>query len=378
MKLKLNTAKFQNMVAKAVRGASMSNEFSITHNMAIQLKDNVLTLITTDNVHYLYIKESNVVGDDFYVVVPITKFSKLISKLTCEDVELELKQSEKDTDKLIVHGNGRYAIDLEYDENGELIEFPDPMSEDDGESWNKSEIKLSTIKLILSTARPAILPFSDVTASSPYTGYYMGDRIVATDSYKICGVDIKVFDDAKLLPQALVNLFDVMAREDISIKYNDDTVIFSTDDVVIYGHTHEGLSNYKIDAISSLLDEKFPSSCKIDKSLLIQMLERLSLFVDSLDKNSVYLTFTKDGLIVSNKRDKGEEIIPYLDSQNFKDYTCCLDIDMFKAQVRAYPIDNIEILYGKNSLKFVTENVKQVVALADDDRLETEDESDES
>jgi hypothetical protein len=107
----------------------------------------------------------------------------------------------------------------------------------------------------------------------------------------------------------------------------------------------------------------------VEKSELLRMLDRISLFVDVFDKNSVYLTFTKEGLEVSSKRDSGAEVIPYKESTKFKPYTCCLDIELFKTQVKANPADIVEILYGKdNSIKFVNGNVKQVLALADDDR----------
>jgi hypothetical protein len=167
-----------------------------------------------------------------------------------------------------------------------------------------------------------------------------------------------------------MDLLDVMSTENISVRYDDSVVIFDTHDVTVYGVFDDGIDEYQIDAISGLLDEDFPSSCKIEKQPLIQMLDRLSLFVDVFDKNSVYLTFTKDGLMVSSKKDSGSETIPYRESTNFKDYTCCLDIDLFKTQVKVYPSESIEILYGKdNSIKLVLDTTKQILALADDDRV---------
>ena len=382
MKIKLNTATFQNMVAKAVKGASSNTNLYLTQLMAISLKDNELVLTTTDSSNYLYVKEQKVAGDDFYAVVPVDKFSKLISKLTCENVTLEIPSKKSgDVDKLIVHGNGKYVIELPYDEDGELVEFPDPIAEvldgDDGD-WEKTDVKLSTIHLMLSTAKAALMVGTEAPC---YTGYYCGERIVTTDTYKICGIDINMFDEPKLIPPELMDLLDVMSEEDIEVNYNDDTFIFSTDHVDVYGHTLEGIEDYQIDAISSLLDEKFTSSCKIEKAQLLQLLERLALFVETYDKNSVYLTFTKDGLLVSSKQDSGSEIIPYVDSKSFKNYTCCLDIGLFKTQIKANQSDVIEMLYGKeNSIKIVDGNMKQILALAEDDRLsDSEDEdSDEA
>ncbi len=373
MKLTINTATFQNMVAKAVKGAGMNNDLLITQLMSISLKDNMLTLETTDNNNYLYVRQDKVAGEDFNVVVLADKFAKLISKLTCENVTLEIPTAKAgELDKLVIKGNGKYVIELPYDEEGELIEFPDPVSETTDDFWSTAELQLSTVRHILSTAKAALLVGKE---DSCYSDYYVGDRIVATDTYKICGIDIKIFDEPKLISPQLMDILDVMTSENIDVRYKDDIVIFETGDVIVYGVVDEGIEDYQIEAIGGLLDEQFPSSCKIDKQELTQMLDRLSLFVDVFDKNSVYLTFTKDGMLVSSKQDSGSEIIPYKSSENFKDYTCCLDIDLFKTQVKAYQSDAIEMFYGKeNSIKLVLGNTKQIIALADDDRAVAEEE----
>ena len=376
MKLTINTATFQNMVAKAVKGAGMNNDLLITQLMSISLKDNMLTLETTDNNNYLYVRQHKVAGEDFNVVVLADKFAKLISKLTCENVTLEIPTAKAgELDKLVIKGNGKYVIELPYDEEGELIEFPDPVSETTDDFWSTAELQLSTVRHILSTAKAALLVGKE---DSCYSDYYVGDRIVATDTYKICGIDIKIFDEPKLISPQLMDILDVMTSENIDVRYKDDIVIFETGDVIVYGVVDEGIEDYQIEAIGGLLDEQFPSSCKIDKQELTQMLDRLSLFVDVFDKNSVYLTFTKEGMLVSSKQDSGSEIIPYKSSENFKDYTCCLDIDLFKTQVKAYQSDAIEMFYGKeNSIKLVLGNTKQIIALADDDRAVAEEEEEE-
>ena len=367
----MNTAAFQGMVAKSVKGASGNNNLYMTQLMCIRLNNNVLTLITSDGSNFLYVQQDKVAGDDFEVVVPADKFSKLISKLTCDEVTLEVKESTSgELDKLIVKGNGKYVIELPYDEEGELVEYPDPIEEDADESWSVTDINLSTVHLMLSTAKAALMLGTEALC---YTGYYVGERIVTTDTYKICGIDIKLFDEPKLIPTELMDLLDLMTEENVNVKYNEDTFIFSTNTVTVYGHTLEGIDDFQIDAIGSLLDEQFTSSCTIEKSKLLQMLDRISLFVDVFDKNSVYLTFTKDGLEVSSKKDSGAETIPYKDSENFTDFTCCLDIELFKTQVKAHQSEAIEVLYGKeNSIKFVDGNVKQILALADDDRVSNE------
>ena len=64
-----------------------------------------------------------------------------------------------------MRGNGSYAIELPLNEDGELIRFPDPVSKVNLE--NIGEVKLSTIKLITSTAKASLAE----TLDNPcYTG----------------------------------------------------------------------------------------------------------------------------------------------------------------------------------------------------------------
>ena len=63
MKFTMNTVKLQDMVAKAMKGASNNKLIPLTNLMAIQLKDHKLTLITTDATNFLYIMEDKVAGD---------------------------------------------------------------------------------------------------------------------------------------------------------------------------------------------------------------------------------------------------------------------------------------------------------------------------
>ena len=81
MKLTIKTDIFKEIISRAIKGASQNKLIPLTSLMAIQLKDDQLTVITSDATNYLYINQDNIAGDDFYVVVQVEQFSKLISKL---------------------------------------------------------------------------------------------------------------------------------------------------------------------------------------------------------------------------------------------------------------------------------------------------------
>ena len=360
MKMTINTSTLQNMVAKSMKGASCNKMIPLTGLMAIELKDHALTLITTDATNYLYVREFKVEGDDFYVVIQAEMFAKLISKMTCEKVSLELKDNT-----LMVTGNGKYSIELPLDEEGELIKYPDPL-ETSNMGGAELTINLSTIKLILNTAKAALADTLEVPC---YTGYYVGNKIVATDTYKICGINIKLWDEPALISPEMMNLLDIFTEEKFVAVRRGNTMLFESTHCTVYGTLMDSIDDYQIEAIDGLLEQDFESSCKLTKSSLLQLLDRLALFVSPYDKNGVYLTFTKDGLQIESKQANSVELIPYIESAKFHDFTCCVDIEMLHSQVKANTGDSITLHYGEdNAIKITDGNVTQVVALLEDDR----------
>lgn len=360
MKMTINTSTLQSMVAKAMKGASCNKMIPLTGLMAIELVENTLTLITTDATNYLYVREFKVEGNDFYVVIQADMFSKLISKLTCEKVSLELKNNV-----LIVSGNGKYSIELPLDEEGELIKYPNPLK-NCGYLGEPVSVNLSTIKLILNTAKAALADTLEVPC---YTGYYVGNKVVATDTYKICGINIKLWDEPALISPEMMNLLDIFTEEKFAVSRKDGVMLFESPNCTVYGTLMDSIDDYQIDAIEGLLEQGFDSSCKVTKSALLQLLDRLALFVSPYDKNGIYLTFTRDGLQIESKQANSVEVIPYAESKDFRDFTCCVDIEMLHSQVKANTGDGITIHYGEdNAIKITDGNVSQVVALLEDDR----------
>ena len=359
MKLSMKTVVLQEMVGKAIKGASQNKLIPLTSLMAIQLKDRQLTIITTDASNYLYIIHDEVDGDDFYVVVQAEQFAKLISKLTSENVTLSLDKAVLD-----IKANGNYKLELPLDENGELIQYPDPVAEAqlNGEVVN---INLATVKTILNANKASLA----VTMEEPaYTGYYVGDKVVTSDFVKICGLNAKLFDEPVLISPEMMNLLDVMTEEKIGAYVEDDIIEFITKDCIVYGHKMEGIEDFAIDAITKLLDEEFESSCEINKTAMLALLDRISLFVGVNDKKAITLTFTEEGIDISSKQSNGAETIKYIKSNNFKPYTCSIDITMLVQQIKANTSENLVLQYGNaQSVKFVDGSVTQVLALQNED-----------
>lgn len=362
-KLKIGTARFQNMVARAVKGASENKLLPITSMMCIQLKDGVLSLTTTDTANTLVIKAQGVEGDDMYAVVPVKQFSGLIAKTTSDSLELNLSGSD-----IEVRGNGVHKIALPADEDG-MVRFPEYSFEKEGEG---NTIQLSSIKEILNINKASVAKTIDTPC---LCGYYLGDKVISTDEMTICFNDTKLVDGEYLVSPEMMDLLGLATQENISWWYKDGEFLFETEDLVLFGAEHDGKDLFPSTEVQGYLEEKFPSVCELPRLYLQSVIDRLSLFIEPYDKNGAYFTFTSDGVKITSKKSSSDETISYVASTNFAPFRCCVDIPMFKELIDANPGDNIELWYGHEAcIKMTSGKVTQVIALLEDDSMEASDE----
>lgn len=363
MKLTIGTELMKDVMSRAIKGVGNNKLLPITQMICVSLKDGVLTTITTDGTNYLYVKEQHVAGDDFYVVVDANQFAKLISKMTSENITMVVAEK---TGALNVKGNGNYILELPLDEDGEYIKFPDAyekltlLEPDEHGTINKS-----TVQVILETVKPALA----TTFENPeYTAYYVADKVVGTDRTIIASMDVGFCDMPRLINADFLDLVAVMREEKIATAYYGTDIVFQTQDATIVGKLAEGVDDYAIDAISELVDQEFTSSCSVPKAELLQMLDRLSLFVGPYDDNSVILTFVKEGLQISSKASSGVEIISYVASTNHENFTAPINVNTLIKTVKSVSSDVIEMSYGNDSaIKIVDGSITIIVALNEED-----------
>lgn len=359
MKLTIKTLKFKDMVMRAAKGASENKLLPITSMIAIELKDNLLTLTTTDTANTLVIREEKVDADDFYAVVPVDIFSKLVAKTTSENITLTLHESD-----LEVAGNGTYKIPLPMDEEGTIV-FPQFSFEKSGEP---KVINLTSIKNILSINKSALAKNLDTPC---ICGYFVGDKVITTDENVICFNDINLLGQDVLISPDMMDLLALNSQEKIDCYYNKGYFLFETSDMVLYGAEHDGKKVFPKDEIIKYLDVDFSASCKVPKLLLTNVIDRLSLFIEPYDKNGAYFTFTKEGLKITSKKSSSVELIRFTESNEFQPFICCVDIPQLQSQINAIPDEQIQIWYGNESaLKLTSGKVTSVIALLEDEELE--------
>ena len=358
MKLTINTIKLQDMVTKASKGVGNNKLIPITCMMGLNRSEaGGFEIVTTDATNYLYIDDDSLKGEKFSVTVYADTFVKLISKITSENVSMEIKDNY-----LEVVGNGTYKIELPFDENGNIIEFPNPI-ENAKVDQNFSHIKLSNIQTILNSVKPALA----VTLENPeYTNYWLGDSVIATDSYKIAKYDLKVVDKPILISAEMMNLLSVMTAEDILFHFIGDGIAFVTADCIVYGKLPTGITEYKSDDIKSLTDSEYPYCCEVNKTALLQLLDRIALFIRPFDDGNLTIAFHPTTLDITSLANSGTESIPYIaiHSEITEPFASSINIELLQSQVKSNISDSVKIEFGRpDSIKIVDGTITKVIAL---------------
>lgn len=356
--MKIKTETLKELVGKSINGASNDKLIPLTQFMGIKCGGKTITLLTTDATNYLYVYGDVDNDDELQVTVFAEQFAKLISKMTCKEVELNLTDSA-----LQVKGNGDYTVELPLDENGELVIFPDVLSEL-GKIKYDGTIESSEIKAVVDSAKSSLATTDELPSIQ---NYFVGDKVIATDRYKITS-----YEGIKPKKEILMSakLMDLLSLFDGSINYKIDKscMIFEDEHSVVYSKQMDDVSEYPIDALERLIDGEFKSVCKVNKNEFIALLERIALFVGKYDDRAVRLYFEKNGIRVSNKNRKSNELIEYIDSKKFKAYDCTISVDMLLSQLKAYDGEAVEIHYNNDAgIKFVGESTVQITALMQDE-----------
>lgn len=362
MQVKIKTSVLQEMVGKAIKCVSNNKLIPLTSLMSVKVENNFFMVSTTNGTIYFYSTSPDKVDcEDFEVCVMADTFTKLIQKTTSDDVLLEVVDNV-----LQVKGNGTYKLELTLDENGVPAKFPNKIGT--GFREVAGEVKVSTVKNIILANKPSLAVNMDYPA---LTCYYCGNQVITSNRKQICRYDIPMFDNALLITPTLMELLASVSGETIEVEKDQNTIVYKTAVDSIFSPITEGIETFPVEKINELVDQDFNSQCKVSRSAILNVIDRLALFVASYDKSAIYLTFTNEGIMLSSKRSSGEELIPYISSIDFAPYTCCINIEMLRSQIATSDDEELILFYGSDvAVKLLNKNVTQIIALLEDDRME--------
>lgn len=362
-KLGVSTIVLQEMVSKVAKGVGNNKLLPVTGLLCIKHADGKLTLVSTDATNYLYVTEPGVAADaDFYAVIDADTFIRLVGKLTCDQTVLSV-----DNNVLCVKANGTYKIPLQLDSEGGIVKYPDPVA--DTAHLVPDEVvpmETSTVDVLQTSIKPALA----MTYDNPcYTAYYAADRVLATDTYKLACYHKQIaFDEPVLLSAQYVRLLDV-ADTDLALERYGNTLVARTDTVTVYGTVADGIEDYAVTAINRLVESDMPYKCRLSKDAVLQVLDRIGIFVGPYDKGTVYLTFNKSAVDITSKTSSGVDTVEYVAESDCDVYTCAVDIKMLTDEVKAIPSEYFEVQFGTTgAIKLVDadSDLTLVVALMQD------------
>lgn len=358
--MKIATSILKEAVAKSIKGVSNNSNLPLTSMIGIKLSGGKLKFLTTDMVNKLCIVVDNVAGDDVDITVSAETFSKLISKITSESVELNITPGV-----LEVKANGTYKIPIVSDENGD-VSFPDVVVPAEIES---KVVKLTSIMNVYNINKASLS--SDI--GTPLVGYMCtDDSVITTDGTILTSNKLQLIPNCLISPQTMC-LLTLNTVEDIQYIHDDNRLYFFTDDVIISSSELSGKDEYPVDDISEYFLTEFPSMCSVPKELLLSVIDRLCLFISPYDKNCATFSFTRTGINISSKSGSSDEIIRYVKSDNFNEFVCEVNIPELKDLVSAVPFDTVSIYYGDDNVIAIKDgNISQILALGCDDEVDYE------
>ena len=189
-----------------------------------------------------------------------------------------------------------------------------------------------------------------------------------------------------LFSASLMELLSNVSLEDIEVLNGDNYMLFTTKLDTIYAPKYvlndkrevfpintivvDNDGVFPITAIDDLIYMQFTSTCSVSRSALLNVLDRIMLFVTPFDKRSVNLSFTENGLQVTSRQADCDELLPYTNSDNFTPYVCSIDVLYLKEQVSTISSKDLTIYYGNDTAIKLEDGISsQVIALFQDDEF---------
>ena len=360
--MKIKTELLQKMLGKSIKGASNNNLIPITSLMGIEYADDNLILTTTDGNNQFRVRATeSQLGitekqSNFYTIVNADTFSKLVAKTTKEFIELNNNENY-----LEVVGNGTYKLEIALNEDNEMVKFP----EANHISEVANSIKIADLQESLRVAKASVAKTMEIPC---LTGYYVGKNVITSNREMVCKLESTLIEEPILISSEMAELLLLVeSAEAIQLERKDNHLYFYTNEYEIIGNELEGKEMYPVQPIEDLASKEYTHFIQVDKQDLLNVLDRMSLFISDYDKNGVYLDFTEAGFIIRSQKSNAEEIIDIKSAlEPDSGFSCLADIEMLKSQVETVSTDIVEIWYGQEkSIKIVDGKCSLIISLLD-------------
>lgn len=350
--------KLQNACKNILTAVDSNTLSAITETLELVTVDNYLYMNVTNREYFAQVKID--IGEvvDFHATVNATLFLKLISQITTDTVELNIKDNY-----VVVVANGTYKIPLIFD-GDKLLELPEIEIKN---VTNEFEIDSDILTSILQYNSKELL--KGTIARPVQRLYYVDEKGAITFTSGACVNSFNLPQEVKLLfNDRLVKLFKLFDGSKVNLKIGYDNisediiqtkVSFTSPDIkltAILSCDDSLLSKVPVSAIRGIATAEYPYSININKEYLLQAISRLLLFntlSGSRDIVKPYSTleFGKDSVTIYDVKKENKEIVNYNNTVLDIDepYTAILDLPELKATLETCNEPYLNINFGNNT-----------------------------
>jgi hypothetical protein len=350
--------KLQNACKNILTAVDSNTLSTITETLELVTVDNYLYMNVTNREYFAQVKID--IGEvvDFHATVNATLFLKLISQITTDTVELNIKDNY-----VVVVANGTYKLPLIFD-GDKLLELPEIEIKN---VTNEFEIDSDILTSILQYNSKELL--KGTIARPVQRLYYVDEKGAITFTSGACVNSFNLPQEVKLLfNDRLVKLFKLFDGSKVNLKIGYDNisediiqtkVSFTSPDIkltAILSCDDSLLSKVPVSAIRGIATAEYPYSININKEYLLQAISRLLLFntlSGSRDIVKPYSTleFGKDSVIIYDVKKENKEVVNYNNTVLDIDepYTAILDLPELKATLETCNEPYLNINFGNNT-----------------------------
>lgn len=356
MELKIKTSVLQDLVNKSIKGAGKDKVMPITELMGIEVKEQSLYLTTTldgNNVLTVYDKVEQVEGE-FAGAVNADLFAKLVAKTTCELMSLKVEGNV-----LKVHGNGDYSFPLSTETDDELVVIPQVAIQADAKIVSETTAKVKDLKDAYTIGKTAL---ATNNSQQCFTGFFFyKNGSITSDGSKAAYTKKKIFESNLLLSNAFMSLTGLFGGEDVKLTETEDCVFLSAAGINIVGHKMPEAAEFPIESIVQFTELEFQNSVKLNKTALLNVLDRVALFIGQYDRNGVRFNFGPKGVLITDLKAASSELLKA--EGDLAEFSVVLDIQGLKDMLSVNTEEAVKLSYGNpQAIKMQFGDTVQVLA----------------
>lgn len=346
----LRIEQLKDVCSKLLFAIDNNDVSKLTEVLEIKYIENGLELSITNKEYIVKVTIPIAGVEEFHATVDAEIFLKLISQITTETVELKIEDNS-----LIVIGNGEYTFPMIY-ENDDLFELPDIDIETE---TCKFQVSTDVLGKIMNYNSKEIM--KSAISHPVQKMYYIDEKGCITFTSGACitnfnlGVNIKFLLNSKIVK--LFRLFSdgqvdcVFGYKTINDEINQPRISFKNKFITlttILNDDDSMINAVPAEAIRKRAEDTYNYSVIFNKNMLLQTINRLTLFAESNQIIKPYgiFEFGSDSVKIYDKHKVNNETVNYDNHIELEEYTATIDLTDLKSVLDSCKEEHITFNFG--------------------------------